>query len=329
MRTTLRKYLFLPDRNRVFRLINRFTLYGIHLAITTKRIALPGFDGLPLYDVMLFFIKGLLKGNITTRASAISYNLFMAIFPTIIMFFTLIPFVPIDNFQEMLLGLMSEIFPEKAWLTVHSTVEDIITQPRSGLLSAGFVLALYFSTNGIQSFTDAFNSTIHHIETRSWFRQRLVNLFLVILMSLLVILSMALISLGNFTFGFLQEHHVLSSRLTYYILQATRWLILIALLYFGNSFLYYFAPARRNRFRFFSAGSSLATFLILATSLGFNYYINAFSTYNALYGSIGTLLIVMLWIWLNSMIVLIGFELNAGIYGARGKTENRRWKKTL
>ena len=105
MKTTLRKYLFLPASNRLFISLNRLILMAIHLANTSKRIVVPGFDGIPLYHVMVFFLKGILRGNISNRASAISYNLFMALFPTIIMFFSLIPFLPISNFQEMLLEI--------------------------------------------------------------------------------------------------------------------------------------------------------------------------------------------------------------------------------
>ncbi|MDO9512159.1 MAG: YihY/virulence factor BrkB family protein [Bacteroidales bacterium] len=279
----------------------------------SKKVVLPGLDGMPLYEVMRFFILGLMKGQLTRRASAIAYNFFMAIFPTIIFFFTIIPFIPVENFQGKLLTLLRDLLPTGTYSTVNETLTDIITRPRSGLLSIGFVLALYFSTNGIASMMDGFNSTRHSIETRSWFKQRLVATMLVLLLSLMVIFSIALISIGGFTFQFLHDHGILNSRFTYYLLQSVRWLTLVSLIFFGTSMIYYFGPARQNKFRFFSAGSTLATFLIVASLIGFNYYVANFSSYNALYGSIGTLLIVMLWIYFNSLIFLIGFELNVSI----------------
>jgi len=303
---------FKPLYNKILRLTAR-----------SRQIVLPGFDGMPIYDVGVFFIKGLLKGNISNRASAIAYNFLMAIFPTILVVFTLIPFVPLPNFQNMLLDLIAQFVPAQAWETVRSTVEDIITRPRGGLLSLGFLLTLYFSTNGVQSLADAFNASAHDIEVRPWWKQRLVDLLIVFLLFTLVTLSLILLNMGNLTFAFLHEHHILSSRITYYLLQVMRWVVLLVLLFLGNSLLYYFLPARRNRFRFFSAGSSLSTFLILATSYGFNIYVNNFSKYNVLYGSIGTLLMLMFWIWINAMILLIGFELNASIHRARiEKSEN-------
>ncbi len=288
----------------------------------SRQIVIPGFDGMPIYHVSLFFIKGLLKGNISNRASAIAYNFLMAIFPTIIVVFTLIPFIPIANFQNMLLDLIAQFVPAQAWATVHHTVEDIITRPRGGLLSLGFFLTLYFSTNGVQSLADAFNASAHDIEVRPWWKQRLVDLLIVVLLFVLVTVSLVLLNLGNITFVFLRDHNILSSHIAYYLLQFVRWIVLLFLLFFGNSLLYFLLPARRNRFRFFSAGSTLSTMLILATSYGFNIYVNNFSKYNVLYGSIGTLLMLMFWIWLNAMILLIGFELNASIH--RAKVNNSR-----
>lgn len=297
--------------------------YSLRIIVKTRQIVFPGFDGMPIYDVGLFFFNGLLKGNISNRASAIAYNFLMAIFPTIILVFTLIPFIPVPNFQNMLLDLIAQFVPVQAWETVRTTVEDIIIRPRGGLLSVGFLLALYFSTNGVQSLADAFNASAHEIEVRPWWKQRLVDLLIVFLLFILVTLSLILLNLGNITFAFLQEHHILSSRITFYLLQVLRWVVLLILLFLGNSLLYFLLPARRNRFRFFSAGSTLCTLLILATSYGFNIYVNNFSKYNVLYGSIGTLLMLMFWIWINATILLIGFELNASIHKARQEKSNQ------
>jgi len=308
------------QKNLIFRVVTYFLSKANKVILWSKQIVLPGFDGIPLYDVMVFFFNSLWNGQLSARASAISYNFFVALFPTVIFFFTIIPFIPVENFQEMLLGVIEEFVPQQAYGAVKTTLIDIVTRPRGGLLSLGFVLALYFSTNGIASLAEGFNSSVHISETRSWVKQRLVCLLLVFILSLMLILSLALISIGNFTFGFLSRQGILSDQFTFYFLQVVRWIILIALVFFGNSSLYYFAPARSNRYRFFSAGSSLATFLILAITMGFNYYINNFSSYNALYGSIGTLLVILLWIFFISIILLIGFELNASIGSARNNT---------
>jgi len=285
----------------------------------TKRIILPGFDGMPLYDVAKFFFEGIFKGYITTRASSIAFSFFMAVFPMVIVFFTLIPFVPIDNFQDILLNFIDEILPPQTQEIINSTLVDIIERPRSGLLSITFVLAIYFATNGFDSIIEAFNTTYHTMESRTWLKQKLISSLLFFIISVIVIISIAVITTGSHFLKFLVEQNILTSSITYYLLVGVKWLILIAMFFFTISFIYYLAPAKASKFRFISAGSSLATFLSLIASLAFNYYVQNFSSYNALYGSIGTLLIILVWIYFNAIILLIGFELNASIHSARLK----------
>lgn len=291
----------------------------------SKRIYPPGFQGLSLYDVASFFIKGIQKGSLSSRASSISFQFFLAIFPAILFFFTLIPYIPVHDFQDQLMAMLKDLIPEHAYYTIESTIRDIIVRPRKGLLSIGFLMALYFSTNGIRSIVEAFNMTIHMEETRKGFKQRLISIFLVLLLVLLTILAIALITSGTLVLDFLEEKHILVGETYYYLLQLGKWVVIIALLYFAISSLYYFAPAKKSRSRFFSAGSTLTTGLTLATSIGFDFYVSNFSKYNALYGSIGTLIILLLWIYFNSMILLVGFELNASIFMA-SKTKGRKMK---
>jgi membrane protein len=282
-----------------------------------RLIKLPFFDGVPLYDVSLFFWKGIVDGAISTRASAIAFNFILAIFPGIIFVFTLIPYIPIAHFQEQLLIMLQTILPQNAFLAIQGTIENIITQPRGGLLSFGFIAAFLFATNGIVSVIAAFNGTIHAIETRSWINQRFVALILAIILTLLTTFSVALITLSQTLMKFLVNNGFLQSDLNYYLLLGGKWLIICALFFFSYAFLFYLAPARKAKFRFISAGGTLATILTIITTIGFSYYINNFGKYNTLYGSIGTLVVVMLSFYFNSLIMLIGFELNVSIWRAR------------
>ncbi len=282
-----------------------------------RLIKLPFFDGEPLYDVMLFFWRGLVDGAISTRASAIAFNFILAIFPAIIFVFTLIPYIPITHFQQQLLIMLQSILPQNAFVTIQGTIENIITQPRGGLLSFGFFAAFFFSTNGIVSVITAFNGTIHAIETRSWINQRLVALVLAVILTLLTTFSVAMITLSQTLMKFLVRNGYLQSDLTYYLLLGGKWLIICALFFFTYAFLFYLAPARKTKFRFISAGGTLATILTIITTVGFSYYINNFGKYNTLYGSIGTLVVVMLSFYFNALIMLIGFELNVSIWRAR------------
>jgi membrane protein len=286
----------------------------------SKKIILPGFDGLPLYNVARFFIEGLQKGALTMRAASMSFSFFLAFFPGILFFFTLIPYVPIEDFHQKLMELLMQLLPASAFDTIWTTVEDILNRPRGGLLSLGFVLAMYFSTNGVSSMIEAFNQTHHALETRSWIKQRLIAILLVVITSVIVILAIALLTAGNAAIDYLVEKDLLRGSLNIFFVQLSKWVVILGMVFFVISFSYYLAPARSSHFRFISAGSSLSTLLSLLTMVGFNFYISNFNRYNALYGSIGTLLVLMLWIYFNAIILLIGFELNASISGARKDT---------
>jgi membrane protein len=247
------------------------------------------------------------------RASAVSFNFFLAIFPSIIFIFTLIPYIPIDNFQEKLLSLLEEVMPYNAYQAAKETILDIVTNQRGGLLSIGFISALYFSTNGFNALITAFNATYHDIETRSALQQRLVSLYLVIISILLFTLAIGLIILSEIGLNIiLKEGEVL-----YYLVMAGRWVILFGLFYCMISFTYFLGPAKQSRRKFASPGSFFATIFSVLTSVGFTYYVNHFGQYNKLYGSIGTLIVILLWIYFNSLVILLGFDLNASIAKAQ------------
>jgi membrane protein len=288
-----------------------------------RKIIVPGFDGMPLYDVLKFFFTGIIKGAVTTRASAVSFNFFMALFPAIIVLFTLIPYVPISGFQDSLLELLESLIPQQIYGTVEDTLFDIINRPRGGLLSVGFFLTLYFATNGVSGIIEAFNQTYYTIETRSFLRQQLVSIALVITLAFLLIIAITLITIGPILITWLDTKGFLRGRYTYEIIVALKWLITVFMFLVMYSSLYYFGPARKKDYRFISAGSTFATLLTILASIGFNYYVNNFSRYNTLYGSIGTLLVFLLFIYFNSIILLLGFELNASI------TQVKRGRKKL
>jgi membrane protein len=283
----------------------------------SKRVSLPGFETISLYEVTLFFWESIAKGSIAMRASAVAFNFFLALFPSIIFIFTLIPYIPIADFQEQLLDLLRNFMPHNAYEATKDTILDIVTNQRGGLLSIGFFSALYFSTNGFNALITAFNSTFHDIETRTGFQQRLASLFLVAIFTLLIMLAIALIIISEVALNKIFK----PGELSYYLLLCGRWIIVFALFYFLISFTYYLAPARKAGWSFFSAGSMLGTILSIAMSVGFAYYVNNFGNYNKLYGSIGTLLVILLWIYFNSLVLLVGFDLNASIRKAKRHKE--------
>lgn len=281
----------------------------------SRKIILPGFEGLSLYVVTKFFFHGINNGNLNMRAQSLAFSFFLALFPSVIFLFTLIPYIPIHHFQDSLFNLLQTLLPKAAFEATEGTIADIIKNQRGGLLSVGFVSALYFSTNGFNEMMNAFNETFHVIETRSLLRQRLVSLVLVIMTTLFVSIAIALIVFSEIGL----QHLIEKDKVAYYLILFGKWIILIALCFSFISFNYYLGPKRKRGFHFFSPGSMLATILTIITTVLFAYYVNNFGNYNKLYGSIGTLIVIMLLIYINSLILLLGFDLNASILSAKKK----------
>ncbi|KAF0130916.1 MAG: membrane protein [Bacteroidetes bacterium] len=297
--------------------IRKYITWRDRFVEVLRKIVLPGFEGVPLYDVLVFFINGLFKGSISVRAAAIAFSFFLAIFPFILFIFTLIPYIPIANFQTSLLDLFAEIIPPDTYVMVEKTIFEIVTKQNSGLLSLSFLLTFIFSTNGISAIIDGFNGSWHITETKTWIQQRLIAIFLMVVLSFLVVLAIALITMGSTFIDWMILKRLVASDFTVILLEIIQWIITLALTFFSVSFLYYFGPARRKEYHFFSPGSILSTALLILGTLGFNYYITNFSNYNALYGSIGTLIIFLIWLFFNAFILMIGFELNVSIAKAK------------
>ncbi len=287
------------------------------IIIFAKRASFPGFDKVPIAEVIAFFINGLKNGALATRASAIAFNFFLAFFPALLVLFTLIPYIPIANLQEELMFTLREILPINVFHTIRSTVEEIVTQKRTDLLSFGFVAALIFATNGISALIRAFNTSYHNVLSRKWWDQQLVSILLVGIFVSLVTIAMVLIIFSGSMLDLLENEGILTNRILLVTLNNGKWLIILVFLFLAISFLFYLAPSRRQKFRFISPGASLATLIMVITSLGFSAFINNFGQYNKLYGSIGTMIAFLIWIYFNSAVLLIGFELNASIKNAR------------
>ena len=287
-----------------------------------KEASIPGFNGVPVYYVIKFFISGAKNGYLATRASAIAFNFALAIFPTMLFLFTLIPFIPVENLQLELLELIQDFLPQNAFQYFETTLVSVVTVKKIGVFSFGAFASLIFSTNAVHALIQAFNNTYHTIDTRKWTAIRVVSTFLVFIIFILIATSVLLITFGQFILTKLVEVEILEMNIIYYIIATTKWIVIVALFFFSISFLYYFAPAKKSQWKFISVGSTLATILALLTSLGFSYFVNNFGQYNKLYGSIGTIMVVLLWLYFNSFVLILGFELNASINNAQLENTN-------
>jgi membrane protein len=225
----------------------------------------------------------------------------------------MIAYIPIENFHEELLHLLKGIMPEYAFQTIHTTIVDTISNKRTGLLSLGFIMTLYFAANGVNSMISAFNASQLAKETRGWIEKRVTSIIIVVAESVLLTLAIGIIVFSQKFFNLMLEMGWIEKNITFYLIVFGKWIVSIALLFFAISFLYYFAPVRKKRFRLISAGSTLATGLLILTSVGFSYYVNNFANYNKIYGSLGTLIVLLLWFYFSSLVLLIGYELNLSI----------------
>ncbi|MDN5289323.1 MAG: YihY family inner membrane protein [Mucilaginibacter sp.] len=290
----------------------RFAFYR-YLIDWTKYIILPGFRPLPLYTVIDFFIKEITNSSLVNRASSLAYSFMLALFPATIFLFTLIPYIPIHNFQRELLRILATVMPTNAYLAFKDTIIDIIKNQNGKLLSLGFLSTIYFSTNGVTNLMKAFNKSSLITDRRSWLKRRLTALSLTVAISMALFIAIGIMIAGQAVISSIRQHLDSTSHFWIYPILLLRWIVIIVIFFVTVSFLYRYGPAHKKKWKFINPGSILATGLAVLTSIGFSYYINNFSSYNKVYGSIGTLIVVMIWMYLNSLILLIGFELNASI----------------
>ncbi len=306
------------------RSIGRVAVLLFNLVLRRFRyVTSPKLDGVPIAEVIRYFFRGIVNGAITTRASAVAFSFFLATVPLLIFMFTLIPYLPLDNFQDQLLDLVKRIMPLHAYQTVEATLIEVVNTKSSGLLSFGFLAAAFFSHNGVSALIDAFNATFHTIETRTFIEQHLIALLLTFLLPLVVVIGIALLFFGEYLLNILGSWGVLQSKLIFIIAMIIKWLLAVVIFYIGISLVYYLAPSRRDKFSFFSPGALLATVLIIITSFVFSYYVNHFGQYNKFYGSLGGLIAFQLWLYFNAFGLILGFDLNASIRSAINGNRNK------
>ncbi len=275
--------------------------------------SLPGFHGMAIYDILYFFRDEMRKESLIIRANAMAFSFFLSLFPSIIVIFTLLPYLPIDGLVSTLETSILQVLPKESAYYLTGAIEEITSIPRSGLLSVGLLLTLFFASNGMISMIRGFEKQYEiSYKSRSGIRRRLVAIQLTLLLGILLISSIILIVLGRTVANVLLNWaHIDIDEVR--VILFLRWFVILLLYYSGISILYLYGPALKTRMRFFSPGATLATILSLVSSWAFASYVNQFDTYNKFYGSLGALIVLMLWLQINSIIILIGYELNASI----------------
>lgn len=279
-----------------------------------KSMSFPGFEKVPIYDVFWFFIRGIRKGSLNIRATAIAFNFLLALGPALIFFLTILPYLPINNFQETLENVLFDFIPSNSYIAIEPLLDEIFRR-RGGLPIFGLLTSLFFAQKGIHGIIEAFNASYHTLETRSWYRQRIVSIGLVFVFYALVAIASTIFVAGKGLVNSISQMN--EGKLDSYLLISGKWVMLLTITFFCISILYYFGPSRKTRWKFFSAGSTLATIITIAASLGFTYFMDHFAQLSKFFGSIGALIALMLWMNFNAISLLIGFELNASINNAQ------------
>ena len=287
-----------------------------------KKIKVKGSDHLSLYKFFKIFIFNIQEDEIMDRANGVAYNFILAIFPAIIFLFTLIPYVSLyfpDVNKDGIMLFLSDYMPASMYETASVTVLDILSKQRGGLLTFGFVLAYYLSTNGMMALMRAFNACYQTIENRGFLRMRLTASGLTLLLTVVLLSAVALLIVGEIVINRVTTEladfsHLKLDVLSLYGLLFLRFVVIFIVFFFAVSFIYYFGPTVHYNWKFFSIGSFIATLACLGVSYGFSFYITNFASYNRVYGSIGMLIALMVWIQLLTVVLLFGYEINASLH---------------
>ncbi|WP_027878682.1 YihY/virulence factor BrkB family protein [Mesoflavibacter zeaxanthinifaciens] len=291
--------------------LNKIPVVNIIVRLLGK-IKLPGLEGLSLYDLLELYIIGIAKGALTARASAIAYSFFMALFPFLLFILIVIPFVPIDDFQTDFLVFLESFLPATTTDFFYENIFNNIEGNKEGLISSVFVLSIFLMANGVNALFSGFENSYHEQLSRNVVKQYLYALGIALILSFLLIVTVVV--LGYFQIYVMSTFEgYIGSRNTDFWANFAQYIFFVLMVYLATAVLYYFGTAEGKTSKFFSVGALFTTILIMLTSYLFGIYIENFAKYNELYGSIGALLILLFYLWLNANILLLGFELNISL----------------
>ncbi len=297
---------------RILQFIFKLPIIAQFIALL-DRVSFPGFPEVSLLEVARQFKLSLTSSRLSMRAAAVSFNFFMAIFPSVIFIFTLTAYLPISNFEFKLLNALQQVLPPASYMAVKNTILDIISQQRGGLLSFGVLFALFYAVSGVKSIIDSFNASDVTDDNRPSWKILLVSLSLTMILITLLVTAISLMIFTNLALDFLISKKLISYGINYALIVTGKWLIFYTLILFSVSFLYYLGPPQNSRTKFLSIGSVATSLLMMLLILGFAFFVKNFGTYNTIYGSVGALIAVLVLINLNALLLLAGYEFNVGV----------------
>lgn len=298
--------------------INRFLNSGlVRWVFSFARAVKPwGFEGLSLYAVSKFFIEGLQKGAVSTRAAAISYRLIISLFPVVIVLFSSLPYIPVEGFQEILFESIKDFFPGDTFSYIEEKIAVLFEKGHSSIISIGSVLSIFYASSSVNAIIQGFNGSYHLEQKGNAFFMRLISVALFIGLGILVIVAVSIIIFSGMLFDQFLEMGWVTENL-HFLLSVAKYVVSVLLIYASITILYNIGDHKNKAWKTFSAGATFTTVLFLLTSIGFSWFVSNFNTYSALYSTLGNFLLLLVWLNLNCNILLLGFELNTSIYRAK------------
>jgi membrane protein len=297
----------------------------------SKKISLPGFQGLSLFDVVSFFIQQVNKVGLNDRAASISFNLLMAIPASTIFLCTLIPYMPFSRqITSQLLLLARDLTPNiNTFLLVKDFLIDFIETPRSGLLSFGFLAATYYASNAVLGIMRTFNKSLLYSTKQNFLQNRWMAIKITTVLILLILSAIILLMAQGTALTWMLDKLHINTVFVKGLVKNLRWVFIIALVYYSIAIIYKYVPSIHERWQLSSPGTIFATILIIVTVLVFSFWVNKFNNYNKVYGSIGTILILMFLIYISALVLLIGYELNVSIHSLKLLAAERERQETI
>ncbi|WP_136666866.1 YihY/virulence factor BrkB family protein [Flavobacterium sp. H122] len=285
------------------------------LVIILDNIKLPWLEGLSFFELIDFYIAGVLKGGISYRAAAIAFSFFMALFPFALFILNLIPYIPIPGFQDDFLRFVQDNVPPTTYEAIESIIKDILHNSQTGLLSWGVVLSVFLMTNGVNAVMSGFETSLHVTVKRAYFRQYFVALLMSLLLTMILIVTISAIIVLEVVIQKTIIQDVLTSRVSEKIslIEMGRYIFVVLMILLATAILFKYGIKQSKKKKLITIGTVFTTILIVLSSYFFGIWVLKFSKYNELYGSIGTLLVFMFYLWINCMVLLLGFELDASI----------------
>ena len=261
--------------------------------------------------------------NVSERAAALSYYFLFALFPALLFLTALLGFLPVAGLQDRLMAYTRDVLPPDAASTLERTLTEILKERRTGLLSLGALITLWASSNGMASLMNTMNVVWDVDEDRPWLKQRAMAIGLTVVFSVFIVAALMLLVFGG------KIGQVIADRFGLGAIFTIAWNlvsipIVIACVLIGIQTVFYVAPARERRWRWVTPGAVLGVSLWLAMSFGLRLWVTNFGNYSATYGSIGGVILLMLWLYLTSYVLLIGAELDSEIEKAAKRQAPRR-----